>query len=88
MLPNIANVWFPCKCAMDSRKDYFSYCICIRATRTSSMDGTIFSLEIDMAKKYVNQNFDKRWVVHNLNNMFKRWVIHNLLKTITFKVEG
>jgi hypothetical protein len=52
------------------------------------MDRTIFFLEIDMAKKYVNQNFDKRWVVDNLNNMFKRWVIHNLLKTITFKVEG
>jgi len=36
---------------------------------------------MDMAKKKnENENFDKRWVVHNFNKMFKRWVIHNLLK--------
>jgi hypothetical protein len=31
------------------------------------MDRTISFLEMDMAKKICNQNFDKRWVVHNLN---------------------
>jgi hypothetical protein len=52
------------------------------------MDKIISFLEMDMAKKYVDKNIDKRWVVHNLNNKFKRWVIHNLLKTLTFEVEG
>jgi hypothetical protein len=52
------------------------------------MDKTISSFEMDMAKKNVNQNFDKRWVVPNFNNTFKRWVIHNLLKFFVFEVEG
>jgi len=34
---------------MDSRRDWFSYCL--RATKTSSMDGNISSFEMDMAKK-------------------------------------
>jgi hypothetical protein len=52
------------------------------------MDGTIFSLEIDMAKKNVNQYFNKRWVVYNFNNIFKKWEIRNLLKTFKFEAEG
>ncbi len=68
MLPNVGIVWFPYKWAMDSQKHYFSCCVCLRATKTSSMDGSISFLEMDMAKKYVNQNFNKKWVVHNLNN--------------------
>ncbi len=36
---------------MDSQRDWFSCCICLRATITSSMDGIISSFEMDMAKK-------------------------------------
>jgi hypothetical protein len=49
--PNVVDVWFPCKCVMDSQRDWFSYCICLRATITSPMDGIIYSFEMDMAKK-------------------------------------
>jgi hypothetical protein len=52
------------------------------------MDGIIFSLKMEMAKEYVNQNFNKRWVVHNFNNTFKRWVVHNLLKILMFEIKG
>ncbi len=51
VLPKVTNAWFPCKCAMDSRKDQFSCCICLSAIKTSFMDETIFFLEMDMAKQ-------------------------------------
>ncbi len=39
---------------MGSQKYWFSYCICVRATRTSSMDEIISSFEMDMAKEICN----------------------------------
>jgi hypothetical protein len=36
------------------------------------MDEIIFSIEMDMAKKKCNQSFDKRWVVHNLNQHIRK----------------
>ncbi len=51
MLPNVTNVWFPCKCVIHSQIDWFFSCICLRATRTSSMDEIICCLEMDMAKE-------------------------------------
>ncbi len=41
VLPNVADVWFHCKCVMDSQIEWFYCCICLRVTKTSSMDGTI-----------------------------------------------
>jgi hypothetical protein len=52
------------------------------------MDEFFFFFEMDMVKEIVSQNFNKKWVVHNLNDMFKRWVIHNFFKKITFEIEG
>jgi hypothetical protein len=52
------------------------------------MDGTISSLEMDIAKKICIKTLKRgRWSTI-LINMFKRWVTHNLLKKFTFEVKG
>ncbi len=55
LFPNVFDAWFPCKCVMDSQNDSFSCCICLNATTTSSIDKTISSLKMDMAKEICNQ---------------------------------
>lgn len=77
--PNDVNVWIFWKHGTNSQNDWFYCFICLRTTRTSSMEITI-SFSINIIMKHVNCNIGKRRVFHNFNCYFKKWVIYNFLK--------
>jgi hypothetical protein len=56
--------------------------MCIRATRTSSMDTT--TLDVDCYKNMLILTLTRDGVIHDLHHYFKKWIIHNFLKRITF----
>jgi hypothetical protein len=40
-------------------------------------------------QKHVEHDFDKRWVIHNLNHNFKKKIINNIYKKLLhFEEEG
>jgi hypothetical protein len=65
--PNDVDVWALWRWTMISQKVWLFCYICLKAIRISSIDVTIFSLDVDMIMNTVKYDTNKRWVIQNLN---------------------